>query len=95
VQALDLRPEYGRDADVEELTPLIGAMTQLRALSMESPFANYGRWRSSATRPRWEALMQGYRALFLDAHSGAGLQNLQSCEFFFGLLCSQVLTGRE
>ncbi|KAJ7314199.1 hypothetical protein DFH08DRAFT_1041825 [Mycena albidolilacea] len=78
VQALDLRPEYGRHADVEELTPLIGAMTQLRALSMESPFANYGLWGSSATRPRWEALMQGYRALFLNAHSGAGLQNLQS-----------------
>ncbi|KAJ7488889.1 hypothetical protein FB451DRAFT_680034 [Mycena latifolia] len=78
VQALDLRPEYGRDADIEALTPLIGAMTQLRALSMESPFANYGLWRSSAIRRRWEALMQGYRALFLDAQCGAGLQKLES-----------------
>jgi hypothetical protein len=95
MQTLDLRPEYGRDADVEELTPLIGAMTQLRALSMESPFANYGRWHSSANRTRWEALMQGYRALFFNAQCGAGLQNLQSCEFFIDLFWSQVLTGLE
>ncbi|KAJ7476250.1 hypothetical protein B0H11DRAFT_2235014 [Mycena galericulata] len=76
VQALDLRPEYDKDADVEVLTPLVGAMTQLRALSMESPFANYGLWNSSGIR--WEQLMQGYRALFLDAQRGTGLQNLQS-----------------
>jgi hypothetical protein len=85
VQALDLRPEYSMDADVEALKPLVGAMTQLRALSMESLFANYGQWRSSAIN-RWEALMQGYRALFLDAQCGAGLQKLESCEFF--LVCS-------
>ncbi|KAJ7234705.1 hypothetical protein C8J57DRAFT_1380034 [Mycena rebaudengoi] len=78
VQVLDLRPEYGSNADVEELTPLIGAMTQLRALSMESPFANYGHWLSSAISRRWETLMQGYRALFLDAQCGAGLQKLTS-----------------
>ncbi|KAJ6540485.1 hypothetical protein B0H19DRAFT_331676 [Mycena capillaripes] len=83
VRALDLRPQYDSDADVEALTPvtpLIGAMTQLRALSMESPFAqfNYGHSFSVASRRRWEALMQGYRALFLDAQCGAGLQNLQS-----------------
>ncbi|KAJ7754700.1 hypothetical protein DFH07DRAFT_1061212 [Mycena maculata] len=78
VQVLDLRPRYGRDADLEALTPLIEAMTQLRALSMESPLANYGRWHSSAASHRWEALMQGYRALFLDAQCGAGLQNLKS-----------------
>ncbi|KAJ7476279.1 hypothetical protein B0H11DRAFT_2281675 [Mycena galericulata] len=76
VQTLDLRPDYGRDTDIEALTPLVGAMTQLRALSMESPFANYGLWSSSAIR--WEALMQGYRALFLDARCGTGLQNLES-----------------
>ncbi|KAF7332876.1 hypothetical protein MVEN_02392800 [Mycena venus] len=78
VQVLDLRPEYGRDADVEALTPLIGAMTQLRTLSMESPFANYGYWDSSTIHGRWEALTQGYRALFLDAQCGAGLQKLES-----------------
>jgi hypothetical protein len=95
VQVLDLRPEYGSNADVEELTPLIGAMTQLRALSMESPFANYGHWLSSAISRRWETLMQGYRALFLDAQCGAGLQKLTSCKFFLGLFWSQVLTGLE
>ncbi|KAJ6553220.1 hypothetical protein B0H19DRAFT_1236275 [Mycena capillaripes] len=77
VQVLDLRPDWG--ADVEALTPLVGAMTRLLSLSMESPFANYG---STAYRRWWEALMQGYRALFLDAQCGAGLQNLESCEFF-------------
>jgi hypothetical protein len=82
VQALDLRPKFGRDADVEGLTPLVGAMTQLRALSMESPFANYGLWGSRSSRRRWEGLMQGYRALFLNAQCGAGLQKLKSCEFF-------------
>jgi hypothetical protein len=86
VQVLDLRPEYGRNADIEALTPLVGAMTQLRALSMQSPFANYGHWHSSASRRRWEPLMQGYRALLLDAQCGAGLQKLESCEFF--LICS-------
>ncbi|KAJ6553223.1 hypothetical protein B0H19DRAFT_1155981, partial [Mycena capillaripes] len=75
VQVLDLRPRYTKDADIEALTPLVGAMTRLRALSMESPFANYG---SSAHRRRWKTLMQGYRALFLDAQCGAGLQNLES-----------------
>ncbi|KAJ7801508.1 hypothetical protein B0H14DRAFT_3782947 [Mycena olivaceomarginata] len=65
VQALDL-------CDEEQVTPACAVDGE--------PFVNYGRWRSSATRPRWEALMQGYRALFLDAHSGAGLQNLQSCD---------------
>ncbi|KAJ7816791.1 hypothetical protein B0H13DRAFT_2380190 [Mycena leptocephala] len=78
VQALDLRPEYGRDAGIEALTPLVGAMTQLRALSMESPFANYSYWRSRANRRRWEALMQGYRVLFRDAQCGASLQKLKS-----------------
>ncbi|KAJ6528564.1 hypothetical protein B0H19DRAFT_536771 [Mycena capillaripes] len=53
VRALDLRPKHGKDADVETLTPLVGAMTQLRALSMESPFANHGHWRSNAIRGRW------------------------------------------
>ncbi|KAJ7511200.1 hypothetical protein B0H11DRAFT_867879 [Mycena galericulata] len=78
VKALDLRPEFRRDADVEALTPLVGAMTQLRVLSMESPFANYGRWRARASPRRWEALMQGFRALFLDAQSSAALQKLRS-----------------
>ncbi|KAJ6528565.1 hypothetical protein B0H19DRAFT_1194806 [Mycena capillaripes] len=45
---------------------------------MESPFANHGHWRSNAIRGRWEALMLGYRALFLDAQCGAGLQKLES-----------------
>ncbi|KAJ6540486.1 hypothetical protein B0H19DRAFT_1175740 [Mycena capillaripes] len=55
VRALDLRPKYDRDADadVEALMPLVGAMTQLRALSMESPFANYGHWLSSAMTIHW------------------------------------------
>jgi hypothetical protein len=57
-------------------------MTQLCAPSMESPFTNYGHWHPG----RWEPLMQGYRALFLDAQCGAGLQKLASCEFF--LVCS-------
>ncbi|KAJ6568899.1 hypothetical protein B0H19DRAFT_1373322 [Mycena capillaripes] len=80
VRVLDLRPEYDEDADadVEALTPLVGAMTQLGALSMESPFANYSHWRSEASLRRWEALMQGYRALFLDAQCDAGLQKLDS-----------------
>ncbi|KAF7335107.1 hypothetical protein MVEN_02261300 [Mycena venus] len=78
VRSLDLRPKFGRDAGVEALTPLVGAMTQLRTLSMESPFANYGRWRSRAIRRRWDTLMQGYRALFLDAQCGASLQKLKS-----------------
>ncbi|KAJ7821326.1 hypothetical protein B0H14DRAFT_2599320 [Mycena olivaceomarginata] len=79
VQVLDLQPNYGSNANLEELTPLIGAMAKLRALSMESPFANYGHRRSRAISRRWEALMQGYRALFLDAQCGAGLQKLTSC----------------
>ncbi|KAJ7197784.1 hypothetical protein GGX14DRAFT_470903 [Mycena pura] len=74
VQVLDLRPDRG--ADVGALTPLVGAMTRLRALSMESPFefSDYG---ASAYRRWWEALMQGYRALFLDVQFGVGLQNLE------------------
>ncbi|KAF7375438.1 F-box domain-containing protein [Mycena sanguinolenta] len=78
VHVLDLRPSYDQDADLEALTPLIGAMTELRALSMESPFANYGHWLSSEAHDRWEPLMQGFRALFLDAQCGIGLQNLTS-----------------
>ncbi|KAJ7819651.1 hypothetical protein B0H14DRAFT_1353790 [Mycena olivaceomarginata] len=78
VQVLDLRPAYGSNADIEELTPLVGAMTQLRVLSIESPFANYGPGVPRTLRRRREALTQGYRALFLDAQCGAGLQNLQS-----------------
>ncbi|KAF8160458.1 hypothetical protein K438DRAFT_1985711 [Mycena galopus ATCC 62051] len=81
VQELDLRPEDS-DEDLEALTPLVGAMTQLRALSMESPFANYGQWDSSESDAQWEPLTQGFRALFLDAQCGAGLQKLQSCEIF-------------
>ncbi|KAJ7202154.1 hypothetical protein GGX14DRAFT_654937 [Mycena pura] len=76
VQVLDLRPAYNSNEDLQELTPLVGAMTQLHALSMENPFVLYG---SRALRRRCEALTQGYRALFFDAHCGAGLQNLQSC----------------
>ncbi|KAJ6462221.1 hypothetical protein C8R45DRAFT_1080749 [Mycena sanguinolenta] len=76
MQALDLRLAYSRDADVEVLTSLLGTMTQLHALSMESPFAI---WRSGLSRSRWEALTQGFRALFLDAQCGVGLQKLESC----------------
>ncbi|KAF7375444.1 hypothetical protein MSAN_00432300 [Mycena sanguinolenta] len=78
VHTLDLRSEYGEDADLGALTPLVGEMIQLRALSMESPFANYGYWRSSEGQDWWESLIQGYRTMFLDAQCGAGLQNLTS-----------------
>ncbi|KAF7375445.1 hypothetical protein MSAN_00432400 [Mycena sanguinolenta] len=78
VHALDLRPEYGEDPDLEALTPLIGAMTQLRVLSMESPFANRSYWRFNEGQDWWESLMEGYRAMFLDGQCGAGLQNLTS-----------------
>ncbi|KAJ7511206.1 hypothetical protein B0H11DRAFT_867955 [Mycena galericulata] len=76
VHTLDLRPEYRRDADIEALIPLVGAMTQLHALSIEPPSADYFPWLSDPIR--WEALMQGYCALFLDAQCGTGLQKLQS-----------------
>ncbi|KAJ6482407.1 hypothetical protein C8R45DRAFT_1001336, partial [Mycena sanguinolenta] len=77
VHVLDLRPE-DEEADFKALTPLVGTMTQLRALSMESPFANYGLWDSDESHDRWEPLTQSYRALFLDAQCGIGLQNLTS-----------------
>ncbi|KAJ6496014.1 hypothetical protein C8R45DRAFT_152172 [Mycena sanguinolenta] len=77
VQVLDLRSDAG-DADLKALMPLVGAMTQLRTLSMESPVANHGLWRSSGAHCLLEPLKQGYRALFLDAQRGTGLQNLTS-----------------
>ncbi|KAJ6453367.1 hypothetical protein C8R45DRAFT_1192996 [Mycena sanguinolenta] len=78
VRILDLRPVPHGSGDLAALTPVVGAMTQLRALSIESPFANSSRWRSSAARAMWEPLTQGYRALFRGAQVGAGLQNLTS-----------------
>ncbi|KAJ7476294.1 hypothetical protein B0H11DRAFT_2426756 [Mycena galericulata] len=78
VHTLDLRPEYRRDEDIEALIPLVGAMTQLHALSIEPPSADYFHWLSDPIR--WEALMQGYCALLLDAQCGTGLQKLQSCD---------------
>ncbi|KAF8166736.1 hypothetical protein K438DRAFT_2025007 [Mycena galopus ATCC 62051] len=82
VQELDLRPDES-DGDLEALTPLIGAMTQLRALSIKSPFANYGQWESSESDAQWEPLTQGFRALFLDAKCGAGLQKLKRLTIYW------------
>ncbi|KAJ6477676.1 hypothetical protein C8R45DRAFT_1007618, partial [Mycena sanguinolenta] len=76
VHVLDVRPEHRGDVDLDALTPLVGAMTQLRALSMESPYAVHGFWGYGEAQDRWEPLTQSYRALFLDAQRGAGLQNL-------------------
>ncbi|KAJ7642093.1 hypothetical protein FB45DRAFT_901786 [Roridomyces roridus] len=76
VQDVNLRPIEYENERLEVLTPLIGAMTQLRTLAIESPFANYGLWRSNSTR--WGQLMEGYHEMFLDSQRGVGLQNLQS-----------------
>ncbi|KAF7361580.1 RNI-like protein [Mycena sanguinolenta] len=92
VQALDLRLAYSRDANVEVLTPLLGTMTQLRALSIESPFAI---WHSGAGRAPWEALTQGFRTLFLDAQCGAGLQKLESLTIHWSTEASSFWLLRE
>ncbi|KAF8142654.1 hypothetical protein K438DRAFT_1946206 [Mycena galopus ATCC 62051] len=90
VQTLDLRAAYSRDADVEVLTPLVGTMTQLRALSMESPFAIW-----TGANARWEPLMQGFRALFLDAQCGAGLQKLETLTIYWSGDASRFWLLRE
>ncbi|KAJ7617272.1 hypothetical protein FB45DRAFT_933776 [Roridomyces roridus] len=78
VQSLDLRPQYRGEEGIEDFTPTISVMTHLRSLSVESPFANYGRWHHSESR--WEVITGAFRALFQSAQSGVGLQSLESLE---------------